>query len=115
MERSSRLGFAGTFCIHPVQVDIANRCFSPPVSAVDRVRRLLAVFDAEVAMRRGACAFEGSTDEPVARRARQLVERSEQIERLARQKGQKKDIFWLPGRRNGCAVTANDACTSVTL
>ncbi|MNR32407.1 hypothetical protein D3C85_1499930 [compost metagenome] len=49
------------------------------------------MFSAEVAIGRGACAFEGRmVDESVARGARQFVERSEQIERLARQRVQQE-------------------------
>jgi citrate lyase subunit beta/citryl-CoA lyase len=68
------LGYQGKLCIHPSQVPLANRAFSPTPEEVDHARRLLAAYDAAVARGEAAIAFEGQmVDEPLARHARAIV------------------------------------------
>jgi citrate lyase subunit beta/citryl-CoA lyase len=68
------LGFAGKLCIHPGQVALAHRAFSPSAEEVDRARRLLAAYDAATARGEAAIAFEGQmVDEPLARHARAVL------------------------------------------
>jgi len=72
------LGYHGKLCIHPVQVPLANRAFSPSAEEVDRAQRLLAAYDAAVARGEAAIAFEGQmVDEPLARHARAVVQAAE--------------------------------------
>jgi citrate lyase subunit beta/citryl-CoA lyase len=72
------LGYQGKLCIHPSQVPLANRAFSPTPEEVDHARRLLAAYDAAVARGEAAIAFEGQmVDEPLARHARAIVVASE--------------------------------------
>jgi citrate lyase subunit beta/citryl-CoA lyase len=69
------MGFAGKMCIHPGQVGLANRAFSPTESEVDRARRLLAAYTSAKASGLGAVEFEGQMiDEPLAAQARRVVE-----------------------------------------
>lgn len=85
MERARRLGFEGTFCIHPKQVPIANAAFGPDPGEVKHARELLAEFDAQLAAGRAAFAFKGRmVDLPVVEQARVLVGRHEAVQRLAR-------------------------------
>lgn len=85
MERARRLGFEGTFCIHPKQVPIANAAFGPDPGEVEHARELLAEFDAQLAAGRAAFAFKGRmVDLPVVEQARVLVGRHEAVQRLAR-------------------------------
>jgi citrate lyase subunit beta / citryl-CoA lyase len=68
------LGYAGKLCIHPAQVPLANRAFSPSREEVERARRLVAAY--EEATKRGVAAidFEGQmVDEPLARHARAVL------------------------------------------
>jgi citrate lyase subunit beta/citryl-CoA lyase len=68
------IGYTGKLCIHPAQVVLANRAFSPSVADIDRARRLLAAYDASVADGHGAINFEGQmVDEPLARHARAVI------------------------------------------
>lgn len=84
MERARRLGFEGTFCIHPKQVPIANSAFGPDPGEVKHARELLAEFDAQVAAGRAAFSFKGRmVDLPVVEQARALVGRHEAVQRLA--------------------------------
>jgi citrate lyase subunit beta / citryl-CoA lyase len=86
VQRAARLGFEGAFCIHPSQVDAANAAFSPEASAVERVRALVATFDAAMAAGQAACTFEGRmVDAPVVMQAKQLIARDDALQgRLAR-------------------------------
>jgi citrate lyase subunit beta/citryl-CoA lyase len=68
------LGYRGKLCIHPAQVELANRAFSPTLDEVERARRLLDAFEAAVARGEAAIDFEGQmVDEPLARHARSIV------------------------------------------
>ena len=68
------LGFAGKLCIHPAQVALAHRAFSPSPEELDRARRLLAAYDEATARGEAAIAFEGQmVDEPLARHARAVL------------------------------------------
>ena len=80
VQRAARLGFEGTFCIHPSQVEAANEAFSPPQASVDRARALLETYEAECRAGRAACTFEGRmVDAPVAMQARLVIERDEAL------------------------------------
>ena len=43
-QRARQLGFGGKLCIHPNQVDIVNRCFSPSMDDLDWARRVVDAF-----------------------------------------------------------------------
>lgn len=69
------IGYSGKLCIHPAQVPLANKCFSPSPEELDRARSLLAVWDEALAQGEASVAFEGQMiDEPLARRARALLD-----------------------------------------
>jgi len=85
MERARRLGFEGTFCIHPKQVPIANSAFAPDPAEVEHAQALVAEFDAQLASGRAAFSFKGRmVDLPVVEQARALVERHDAVQRLAK-------------------------------
>jgi citrate lyase subunit beta/citryl-CoA lyase len=72
------LGYRGKLCIHPAQVTLANRAFSPTAEELEHAQRLLAAYDAAVARGEAAIAFEGQmVDEPLARHARAIVAAAE--------------------------------------
>lgn len=84
LDRARRLGFEGTFCIHPKQVRIANAAFGPQPAEVSHARALLAEFEAQLAAGRAAFAFKGRmVDLPVVEQARALVRREEAVQRMA--------------------------------
>ncbi len=65
------LGYRGKLCIHPAQVALAHRGFTPTAEEVDHARRLLAAYEAVAARGDATLDFEGEmVDEPMARRAR---------------------------------------------
>ena len=45
------LGYRGKLCIHPAQVALANRAFTPSPEEVERARRLVAAYEEAVARR----------------------------------------------------------------
>jgi len=77
VENSRRLGFVGSSAIHPSQVPILNAGFTPPADQVSHAERLIAAYEQAKSQGLGAIEFEGSMiDEPVAERARKLLERA---------------------------------------
>ena len=70
------IGFTGSVCIHPSQVEILNRGFSPGAEEIDWARRLVAADDTARAQGKGAFVFEGRlADGPIVQRARRMLER----------------------------------------
>ena len=74
------LGYRGKLCIHPAQVALANRAFSPSADEVDRARRLLFAYEEAAAQGVAAISFEGQmVDEPLARHARAVIAAAEDL------------------------------------
>lgn len=75
--RSRRLGFVGASAIHPLQVPILNAGFSPNPDEVDRAARLVTAYRDANRSGVGAIEVDGMmVDEPIARRAEQLLRRA---------------------------------------
>jgi citrate lyase subunit beta/citryl-CoA lyase len=53
------LGYDGKALIHPSQIEVANRYFTPSPEAVAEARRVLAAYEAAEEQGRGALALEG--------------------------------------------------------
>ncbi len=71
------LGYPGKLCIHPAQVALAHRVFSPTPDEIDRARRLVAAYDDAIARGDAAIAFEGQMiDEALVRHARTVMSES---------------------------------------
>lgn len=72
------LGFRGKACIHPAQVEIVNRVFSPTDEERDRARRTVEAYERGLADGRGAVALDGEMiDLPVVERARRVLAETE--------------------------------------
>lgn len=75
--RSRSLGMTGSTCIHPTQIEILNRIFSPDENEIAQARALL---DASQAHAGSAFAFGGRMiDAPILSRAQQLISQSVKI------------------------------------
>ncbi len=73
-QRASRLGFGAKLCIHPRQVGVVNRGFSPTDDELDWARRVVA---AASQSQGAAVALDGRMiDTPVVSRARDLLGRA---------------------------------------
>lgn len=69
------LGFVGKSCIHPSQVEAANRIFSPSADEVDEARAIVEAFDAALAKGIGAIQVRGKlVDGPIVADARRVLE-----------------------------------------
>ena len=85
--RARQLGCEGAGCIHPDQVDVLNRVFSPDPAKVDYARRVVEVF--EDGLRRGTASvnLDGKmVDIPVYKRAEVILARARLIEETERRK-----------------------------
>ena len=70
-QRARQLGFGGKLCIHPNQVDIVNRCFSPTAEDLAWAQR---VVDAFAASSGNAAVLDGKMiDRPVLLKAQALL------------------------------------------
>jgi citrate lyase beta subunit len=72
------LGFRGKACIHPAQIEIVNRVFSPTKEEQERARRVIEAFEHALAEGRGVTALDGKMiDLPVVERARRVLAETE--------------------------------------
>jgi citrate lyase subunit beta/citryl-CoA lyase len=80
IQQAARLGFLGSACIHPLQVDILNEEFTPAPAAVKQARGVIAAYDTAKAEGRGSVEYEGKMiDEPIIQRAEQTLARADMI------------------------------------
>jgi citrate lyase beta subunit len=72
------LGFRGKMCIHPAQVGVVNRVFSPTSDELERARRVVEAYDRGVSGGTGVVGLDGEmVDLPVVERARQVLAEAE--------------------------------------
>jgi citrate lyase beta subunit len=72
------LGLRGKACIHPAQIEIVNRVFSPREDEVAQAKRVVEAYERAAEEGRGAVALDGEmVDLPVVERARRLVAEAE--------------------------------------
>jgi citrate lyase subunit beta/citryl-CoA lyase len=77
--RGRSLGYQGKLCLHPRQVPLAKSAFRPSPSEVARSRRIVAAYDSVAAGGGGVLRLDGEmVDEPMVRRARQVLAAAEQ-------------------------------------
>ena len=78
-EAAARDGFSGKLAIHPNQIAIINRIFTPSETELDRARRIVAAF--REAGNQGVVGLDGEMlDVPHLRRAERLLARAGQNE-----------------------------------
>lgn len=70
------LGFDGKWVIHPAQIDIVQRAFTPTDDEIAEAREVLAVLESAAEAGRGAAQWRGRMlDEAIAVRARRTLSR----------------------------------------
>ena len=85
--RARRLGCVGASCIHPDQVDVLHRVFSPAPAALARARAATAAFEAGLKRGTASVNLDGAmVDIPVYRRATHLLERAAAIAAVEQRK-----------------------------
>lgn len=85
--RGKNLGTEGAGCIHPDQVAILNRVFSPSPESVEHASRVVQAFDDGVQRGTASVVLDGKmVDIPVYLRAKKIFERAEAIKMVEQKK-----------------------------
>jgi len=72
--RARQMGFGGKLCIHPNQVEVVNRIFSPRPEDVRQAEAVVSAFEEAQKNGVGAIQLNGKfIDKPVMERARQIL------------------------------------------
>lgn len=72
--RSKQLGFVGMGCIHPRQIELINRHFSPTEDELERAKEIVAAYNAAIESGSGVVAVGSKMiDAPVLKRALQTI------------------------------------------
>ncbi|WP_419911681.1 HpcH/HpaI aldolase/citrate lyase family protein [Hoeflea sp.] len=78
-----RDGFSGKMAIHPSQVEIINRAFTPTEAAVERARRIVELFE-EAGEDAGVLSLDGQMiDRPHLKQSQRILERARSRDQLA--------------------------------
>ncbi|MBW2145660.1 MAG: CoA ester lyase [Deltaproteobacteria bacterium] len=87
--RGRQLGTVGASAIHPDQIAILHRVFSPSPESVEHARRVVQAFEDGLQQGTASVALDGKmVDIPVYYRAKKVMERAEAIEAVERKKAQ---------------------------
>jgi len=79
-KRGAAIGIEGKWAIHPSQIDLANKVFSPPSSEVTKAKRILEELDKAAKAGKGAAQLDGRMiDAASARMAENIVNIDKQI------------------------------------
>jgi citrate lyase subunit beta/citryl-CoA lyase len=80
--RARDMGSEGSICVHPDQVAILNRVFSPTEESVAVARKIIKVFEEAVQKGRASTSLDGRmVDTPIFKQAVATVEKFEAIRR----------------------------------
>ncbi len=78
-QQSRSVGFSGKLCIHPNQVAVCNRVFSPSAQEIALARKIITAFEATLGQGQGVLQVEGKfVDKPVVERCRRILARADQ-------------------------------------
>jgi citrate lyase subunit beta/citryl-CoA lyase len=78
------IGFKGKYVIHPDQVETVNKVFSPSDEEIELAKRIVAAFDEALANGSASVQLDGRMiDTPIARRAKELLDEAEAVNRPA--------------------------------
>jgi len=81
-KRGAAIGIEGKWAIHPSQIELANKVFSPPSSEVTKAKRILEELDKAAKAGKGAAQLDGRMiDAASARMAENIVNIDKQINR----------------------------------
>ena len=81
-KRGAAIGIEGKWAIHPSQIDLANKVFSPPEAEVDKAKRILEELEKAAKEGRGAAQLDGRMiDAASARMAENIVNTNKLIKK----------------------------------
>jgi len=76
----AQLGYCGKQVIHPNQIEVVQRAFSPTQEEIEKARRIVAEYELLLGNGKGALGLRGElVDMPVYRQAKQLIEKADLI------------------------------------
>lgn len=75
-KRAAALGCEGKWAIHPSQVELANDVFTPPVSEIDKAKRILEALKQAAEEGKGAAALDGRLIDAASEKMAQNVVRA---------------------------------------
>ena len=79
-KRGAVIGIEGKWAIHPSQIELANKVFSPPSSEVTKAKRILEELNKAAKAGKGAAQLDGRMiDAASARMAENIVNIDKQI------------------------------------
>ena len=82
---AKKYGFGGKFAIHPAQIEVINKAFSPSEAEVEHARRVVAAWEEARCLGRGTTSLDGNMiDAPVVKRAQRVIEMAEPLSRSGR-------------------------------
>jgi citrate lyase subunit beta/citryl-CoA lyase len=80
LERGKRQGFFGKLCMHPKQVEEANRLFTPTSEEVAQAKRIVGAFETAMANNVAATHLDGKlVDLPIVRSAQRIIDLSSDL------------------------------------
>ena len=80
-KRAAAIGIEGKWAIHPSQIELANKVFSPPVNEVDKAKRIIEELKKAAKEGKGAAQLDGRMiDAASARMAENIVNINKLIE-----------------------------------
>lgn len=72
--RAKQFGFQGKLCIHPIQIEVVNRVFSPSQTEIESAAQVVAAFETAEAQGQGVIQVAGKmVDLPVVEEARRIM------------------------------------------
>jgi citrate lyase subunit beta/citryl-CoA lyase len=78
-----RIGFAGKLAIHPSQIEVLNRAFTPDLQEIEEARAIVSAFEVAQAKGEAVASLDGKMLDPaVVDQARRIVDLAEEISRL---------------------------------
>ncbi len=73
-KRGAAIGIEGKWAIHPSQIDLANKVFSPPEAEVNKAKKIIEELDKAAKEGKGAAQLDGRMiDAASARMAENIV------------------------------------------
>ena len=82
-KRAAAIGIEGKWAIHPSQIDLANKVFSPPDTEVEKAKRILQELDKAAKEGKGAAQLDGRMiDAASARMAENIVNINKLIKKI---------------------------------
>jgi len=94
-ENAAGLGCEGAFCIHPDQVGVLNKVFSPFPENIALSQRTVAAFEEGMKAGRASINLDGRmVDTPIYRQAKLVCERAEALVQLEHRKAEALKRAW---------------------